>query len=61
MKIDHQKFLDLYKAQYGALNASQASGMDRLLGFFEQDKDVSDVRWAAYMLATVKEECDNAW
>src|SRR5215469_14099636 len=61
MKIDHQKFLDLYKGQYGALNASQASGMDRLLGFFEQDKDVSDVRWAAYMLATVKEECGNAW
>src|SRR5271166_4904766 len=57
MKIDHGKFIDLYKAQYGALNDSQSSGMDKLLGFLEQDKDVSDVRWAAYMLATVKEEC----
>jgi putative chitinase len=35
--------------------------MDRLLGFLEQDKGVSDVRWAAYMLATVKEECADTW
>src|SRR5262249_54441223 len=65
MKIDHQKFKDLYNAQYGALEGalddSQASGMDTLLGFLEQDQDVSDVRWAAYMLATVKEECANTW
>ena len=57
MKIDHGKFIELYKAQPSALNDSQSSGMDKLLGFLEQDKDVSDVRWAAYMLATVKEEC----
>ena len=61
MKIDHAKFIGLYKAQYGALNDSQASGMDKLLGFLEQDKDVSDVRWAAYMLATIKHECDDTW
>src|SRR6516225_1454879 len=61
MKIDHAKFIGLYKAQYGALNDSQASGMDKLLEFLEQDKDVSDVRWAAYMLATVKEECADEW
>src|SRR5215471_11418160 len=61
MKIDHGKFIGLYKAQHGALNDSQSLGMDRLLGFLEQDKDVSDVRWAAYMLATVKEECADTW
>src|SRR5215472_17508838 len=61
MKIDHGKFIGLYKAQYGALNDSQASGMDKLLGFLEQDKDVGDVRWAAYILATVKEECADEW
>ena len=43
------------------LNDGQSSGMDKLLGFLEQDKDVSDLRWAAYMLATVKEECANTW
>ena len=61
MNIDHRKFMDLYNAQYGALAGSQASGIDALLGFLEQDKDVSDVRWAAYMLATVKEECADTW
>ena len=61
MNIDHRKFMDLYNAQYGALDDSQASGISALLGFLEQDKDVSDVRWAAYMLATVKEECADTW
>jgi len=61
MKIDHEKFISLYKSQYGALNSSQSSGLGTLLGFLEQDRDVSDLRWAAYMLATVKHECANQW
>jgi putative chitinase len=63
MKFDHQMFISLYNAQpqYGALDDSQASGMDTLLSFLEQDADISDVRWAAYMLATVKEECADTW
>jgi surface antigen/uncharacterized protein YraI len=61
MKIDHQKFIDLYRAQVGALDGNQASGMGTLLGFLEQDRDVSDLRWAAYMLATIKLECANTW
>ena len=55
-------FISLYEAsQLGALDDSQSSGIDALLGFLEQDADISDVRWAAYMLATVKEECANTW
>jgi len=61
MKFEHQMFISLYEAQYGALDASQASGIDALLGFLEQDTDVSDVRWAAYMLATTKWECADMW
>ena len=61
MKIDHQMFISLYEGQVGALDDSQSSGIDALLGFLEQDTDVSDVRWAAYMLATVKEECAGTW
>ena len=53
MKIDHQKFINLYKSQYGALNGTQTSGLGALLSFLEQDRDVGDLRWAAYMLATV--------
>jgi surface antigen len=61
MKFDHEKFISLYKSQYGALDSSQTSGLGTLLGFLEQDRDVGDVRWAAYMLATVKHECANQW
>jgi surface antigen len=61
MKFEHQMFISLYEAQYGALDASQASGIDALLGFLEQDTAVSDVRWAAYMLATTKWECADMW
>ena len=61
MKFDHQMFISLYEAQYGALDGSQASGIDALIGFLEQDTNVSDVRWAAYMLATTKHECADTW
>jgi hypothetical protein len=61
MKIDQEKFINLYKSQYAALGSSQASGLGTLLGFLEQDRDVGDLRWAAYMLATVKHECANRW
>ena len=61
MKIDHAKFINLYKSQYGALNGSQTSGLGALLSFLEQDRGVGDLRWAAYMLATVKHECANQW
>jgi len=61
MKFDHDKFIGLYKLQYGALDNTQTSGLSGLLGFFEKDNHVSDMRWAAYMLATVKHECANRW
>jgi len=61
MKFDHQMFIKLYEAQWGALGDNQASGIDALLGFLEQDGNVSDVRWAAYMLATTKWECSDTW
>jgi len=61
MKLDNQKFIKLYEAQYGALDSSQASGLSALLGFLEQDSGVSDLRWAAYMLSTVKHECADRW
>ncbi len=44
MKFDHDKFINLYKSQYGPLDGSQASGLRGLLGFLEQDNQVTDVR-----------------
>jgi len=57
MKFDHAKFLASYSAVYGQLGESQSSGLESLLANIETDPDVTDPRWAAYMLATIKHEC----
>ena len=57
LAFNREKFFSGYRAKYGSLNQSQVDGLGSLLSGIEQDPDVSDVRWAAYMLATVKHEC----
>jgi len=61
MQFDRAIFFNLYRKQYGSLNQAQVDGLEALLAGLEQDADVTDVRWAAYMLATVKHECDDTW
>jgi hypothetical protein len=61
MAFDPATFLGLYMKELGALNQSQVDGLERLLAFIELDPDVTDIRWAAYMLATVKWECADTW
>ena len=57
LKIDRQKFLDAYHKEFGKLNQSQTEGLDQFLGFIKADKEMCDVRWVAYVLATVYVEC----
>jgi putative chitinase len=57
MKFNHTTFFNSYREIYGKLNQTQVSGLDNLVGYIELDSDVTDLRWAAYMLATVKHEC----
>ncbi len=57
MRFNHTTFFNGYRELYGKLNQTQVSGLDNLLGYIELDADVSDIRWAAYMLATIKHEC----
>jgi hypothetical protein len=57
MKFNHTTFFNGYKNIYGPLKQTQVSGLDNLLCYIELDSDVSDLRWAAYMLATIKHEC----
>lgn len=57
MRYNHTTFFNGYRDLYGKLNQTQVSGLDNLLGYLELDADVSDIRWAAYMLATIKHEC----
>lgn len=45
----------------GGLDRGQIAGLNLLLHFIEQDSDVTDHRWAAYMLATVMNECARTW
>lgn len=62
MKFDRQKFLDGYIAAFGGTPKPDAqAGIDALLTAAEADQDITDIRWLAYMMATVKHECANTW
>ena len=50
-------FLGLYRTAFGSsLTQQQRTGLTTLLQKISGDGDVTDLRWAAYMLATVKLE-----
>jgi putative chitinase len=57
MKFNHTTFFNTYREIYGKLNQMQVSGLDNMLTYVELDNDVTDLRWVAYMFATVKHEC----
>lgn len=62
MKIDHAKFFNGYRAAFGGRVSQDAvTGIEQLGLHLESDPDIKDIRWAAYMLATVKHECANVW
>lgn len=57
MQFDREKFFGEYKNAYGRPAQEQVDGLNSLLSYIEGDKDIMDLRWAAYMFATVKHEC----
>jgi putative chitinase len=61
MRIDHAAFFNGYRAAFGKLTTSQVSGFEVLGRNMEIDPALTDLRYAAYMLATVKHECANTW
>ena len=61
MRIDHTAFFNAYRDAYGRLSQSTNAGIELLGGHMEKDTEITDLRWAAYMLATVKHECANTW
>jgi len=62
MKIDRQKFIAAYEAAFGVIAKPEwKAGLDTLLGAAEGDPQITDLRWLAYMLATVKQECAGHW
>jgi putative chitinase len=61
MAFNPATFLGMYMKEFGGLTQSQIDGLELLLGDIELDPNVTDIRWAAYMLATVKWECADTW
>jgi len=61
MKINHTKFFNGYRDAFGRLRQNMVTGIELLGRHMEGDKQIKDLRWAAYMLATVKHECADKW
>src|ERR1051325_900718 len=62
MKFNHETFFKEYKKAFNAkLTQAQVNGIESILTSIENDPEVDDLRWAAYMMATVKHECADKW
>lgn len=61
-RIDRTKFFSGYRGAFGPIREqSQVQGIESLLTALEGDKEVTDLRWAAYMMATCKHETADTW
>lgn len=61
MNIDHTAFFNGYRKAFGRLKQDTVTGIELLGRHMENDPEIKDLRWAAYMLATVKHECADKW
>lgn len=61
MRIDHTIFFNGYRDAYGKLSQDKVAGIELLGRNMEADPALTDLRWAAYMMATVKHECADTW
>ncbi len=61
MNIDHATFFNGYRAAFGKIKQDTVTGIELLGRQMETDPEIKDLRWAAYMLATVKHECADRW
>lgn len=59
--IDIDKFLWMYQAHHGELDDSRRQGLRYILNLMNADTTITNLYHRAYMLATVKLECDNKW
>lgn len=57
LQIAPQTFFEQYLHTFGHLTPTGGAALGKLLTFIEDDPDINDVRWAAYMLSTVRIEC----
>jgi hypothetical protein len=63
LRFDREKFSAAYVEHFPkpARTPQAIDGLARLLSSVEEDNAIQDIRWVAYMFATVKHECANCW
>lgn len=61
MRFTRPTFFDGFRAAWGLLSQWQVDGLGALITAMESDVLLTDIRQAAYMLATVRWECANSW
>ena len=59
-RMNRKRFFDAWRTAFGPLTQGQVDGLESLLFALEGDELVQDLRWAAYMLATVYHETGRA-
>ncbi len=59
--VDVEGTCGLYEVSYGVMSDKQREGFTGLVKSIAGDRAITDMRWAAYMLATVKHECAETW
>jgi predicted chitinase len=59
--VDVESMCQLYEVSQGPLSDARRSGFTKLVESIKKDDAITDIRWAAYMLATVKHECAETW
>ncbi len=50
-----------FESLFGGLSSTRRAGLSQLLNFMENDAELTELSWIAYMLATVKHECADRW
>jgi len=61
-RFQEQTIIETYESVFtDTLDADQKAGLLELLAFIEADEAVTDIRWAAYILATVRHETFFTW
>lgn len=60
--INADSFVAQYRTAFNdRLNPRADAGMRALIAAINADDDITDPRWIAYILATIKHECANTW
>jgi hypothetical protein len=63
LRIDHEAFLREYRYHFpgDTLTRERIAGLDTVLSLLEADSAMTDLRWAAYLLASIKHETAGRW